>query len=626
MLSEESKLRKAIEELAKLPQNLKNGAVDLAKGYIDKARNTFTRENLVNATVPKFLARGVNKAFDLIGSKSKSKVESKQTETISEKPDTEVSEEDEDDEMDVELLEELLNTMDEGFEETNKNLAMILMRLSGSKSLSGPQSTAPLLLGYSKQAEESTAEIIDVSHKELDVTEKNQETLVELLDINGIAVKTLKAIEKNTHVDELKRREEEFEANRQKTATLLAAIKENRTKEQNAAGNKSGKGSIAERLVDAALGYAGIKTATGKLGGKILGGAKGAAGSILGGIKGAAGSVLQGAKAAGVSVAGMASNAWKNAGGAKGIWGAIRGAVSKAPGPLKALGLIGAGTAATTAAVPALSSTLLPTTDVSPIAPNDTKISSTSTNIAKVAPATNVTPESTNITKVVGAIAPTATKGGLWQSVKGVGGKILGAPLTLGIGALDAYNVSKDESLTSEQKTTEYSKIGGRTTGALAGAEAGATIGLAGGPLGAAIGAAIGGIGGYFLGEKGGEIVGNIINAFSPSSEKNTTNAKTTKVDVTNVVKPDIGLVTPGQTRVNNLQALTHQIEQINAEKQDMKVSPTIVPVTINNQNNPTTGGTEGSQRQRNPVPIVRNQDGTIQRLLDLNYSPLLRN
>jgi hypothetical protein len=180
-------------------------------------------------------------------------------------------------------------------------------------------------------------------------------------------------------------------------------------------------------------------------------------------------------------------------------------------------------------------------------------------------------------------------------------------------------------------------------------------VGAIGGPIGSAIGAVIGGIGGYFLGEKGGEVVGDIINAVSPSSKKNTVDvkaaekvfaspnvdvtsinnktskttnirAKTSDVNVVNMVKPNIGTVTPGQTKVNNLQALTQQIDQTNAEKQDMKASPTIVPVTINNQSNTTPlGEMEVIQRQRNPIPIVRNQDGTIQRLLDLNYLPLLR-
>jgi hypothetical protein len=369
---------------------------------------------------------------------------------------------------------------------------------------------------------------------------------------------------------------------------------------QGGAGGKGGgiMGSIMDGLVNAALGYAGIRVATSRLGGKVLGGAKGAAGSVWQGVKGAAGSVWQGAKNVAGAGASAASNAWKNAGGAKGVWGAMKGAASRAPGPLKALGLVGSGSAAASVA-PAVSSAL----------PALTNVAATTTNVA-------------NAAKVGGAVTPAAAKGGFLQGAKNLGMKALGAPLTLGIGAYEAYNVSKDEKLSSEQKTTEYSKIGGKTAGALAGAKAGAMVGSIGGPIGAAIGGVVGGIGGYFLGEKGGELVGDVINAVSPS--KSPLKSKTPEVNVLNTVKPNIGTIQPGQTKTNNLQFLTQQIEQTNAEKQNMKASPTVVPVTINNQNNTSSSQNSESSRIRTPVPLVRNQDGTIQRLLDLNYHPLM--
>lgn len=580
MPNEESKLRKAIEELTKLPQKLKEGVINFAEDSAEKVKSVFTRKNVVNAIMPKFFGRGVNKILDIMSDRTK-KVEPNRSAISTDKPASET-----DDETDIDLVEELLDTMDEGFTETNENLTKILKKLGGEGSSSN-NSTTPLLLGFSNKTEESTAEIIDVNYEILDVTEKSQETLVELLDINGQIVKAMQAVEKNTRVDSLKQREDEIEARKARAAQRMLQMGATGSVGAANIGGKGGiMGAIMDGLVNAVLGYAGIKAASSRLGGKALGGVKGAASSVWQGVKGAAGGVLQGAKNGALA----ASNAWKNAGGAKGIWGAMKGAASRAPGPLKALGLAGAGSAAASAA-PAVSSTL---------------------------PAL----AATNATKVGGAVAPEAGKGGFLQGAKSIGAKALGAPLTVGIGAYEAYNVSKDEKLSSEQKTIEYSKIGGKTAGALAGAKAGAMMGSIGGPIGAAIGGVIGGIGGYFLGEKGGEVVGDVINAVAPSNSPLET--KTPRVNVSNTVKPNIGTIQPGQTKTNNLQFLTQQIEQTNAEKQDMKANPTIVPIAINNQSNISTSQGSDSGRTRTPVPLVRNQDGTIQRLLDLNYHPLL--
>lgn len=580
MSNEESKLRKAIEELTKLPQKLKEGVINFAEDSAEKVKSVFTRKNVVNAIMPKFFGRGVNKLLDIMSDRTK-KVEPNRSAIRTDKPASET-----DDETDIDLVEELLDTMDEGFTETNENLTKILKKLGG-EGLSSNNSTTPLLLGYSNKTEESTAEFINVNYEVLDVTEKSNETLAELLDINGQIAKTMQAVEKNTRVDSLKQREDEIEARKARAAQRMLQMGATGSVGAANVGGKGGiMGAVLDGLVNAALGYAGIKAATGRLGGKVLGGVKGAASSVWQGVKGAAGGVWQGAKNGALA----ASNAWKNAGDAKGIWGAIKGAASRAPGPLKALGLVGAGSAVASA-TPAVSSTL---------------------------------PElaTANATKVGGAVAPAAAKGGFLQGAKSIGAKALGAPLTVGIGAYEAYNVSKDEKLSPEQKTIEYSKIGGKTAGALAGAKAGAMIGAIGGPIGAAIGGVIGGIGGYFLGEKGGEVVGDVINAVAPSNSPLKT--KTPQVNVSNTVKPNIGTIQPGQTKTNNLQFLTQQIEQTNAEKQDMKANPTIVPIAINNQSNISTSQGSDSGRTRTPVPLVRNQDGTIQRLLDLNYHPLL--
>lgn len=574
MPNEESRLRKAIEELTKLPQNLKEGVVNFAEDWVERARGVFTRRNVVNAIMPKFFGRGVNKLLDIISDRTKKIGPSRSSGITPEKSEVEVGY---DNEIDNDLLEELLDELEHGFFETNQNLTKILAKLGGEDSPSN--STAPLLLGFSNKTEESTAKIIDVNYEVLDVTEKSNDTLVELLDINGRVIKTLQAVEKNTRVDELKQREDEIESRR--ASQMLAQMRA--AGERGGAVGKGGDtmGAIMDGLVNAAMGYMGIRVATGSLGGKVLGGVKGAAGSIWQGVRGAVGSVWQGAKNVVGSGVSAASNAWKNVGGA------LRGAASRAPVPLKTLGLVSAVSAA-----PTVSSTL-PELSASP-----------------------------NVAKVGGAVAPVATKDGFLQGAKNLGMRVLGTPLALSLGAYEAYNVSKDEKLSSEQKITEYSKIGGKTVGALSGAKAGAMIGAIGGPIGSVIGGVIGGIGGYFLGEKGGELVGNIINAVSPS--KSPLKSITPEVNVLNTVKPSIGTIQPGQTKTNNLQFLTQQIEQINAEKQDMKASPTVVPVTINNQNNTSTSQSSESSRIRTPVPLVRNQDGTIQRLLDLNYRPLM--
>lgn len=696
MPNEESKLRKAIEELTKLPQKLKEGVINFAEDSAERVRGTFTRRNVVNAIMPKFFGRGVNKLLDIMSERTK-KVEPPRSGFTPENPAAEVGD---DNELDNDLFEELLDEIEHGFFETNQNLTKILTKLGGEGS--SINSTTPLLLGFSNKTEESTAKIIDVNYEVLSVTEKSNETLAELLDINGRVVKTLQAVEKNTRVDELKQREDVIESGKSRASQMLAQ-KGDAGGRGGANGNGGGiSGAIMDGLVNAALGYAGIKVATSRLGGKVLGGVKGAAGSVWQGVKGAAGSVWQGAKNVAGEGASAAFNAWKNVGGAKGVLGAMKGAASRAPGPLKALGLVGAGGAATSAA-PSVSSVLPTTTTALEVADD----------VAKAGGAISTA------SKVVGAVAP-VTKSGFLQGAKNLGSKALGAPLAVGIGAYEAYNVSKDENLSSEKKVVEYSKIGGKTAGALAGAKVGAAMGAFGGPVGVAIGGLIGGISGYFLGEKGGEIAGDLINAVLPStketdkgiqskasesisytfnemtfaqndkegysdfkeyrdtkykeylgkykdetiartlaqkeavekfkveaqkagaiiqsevktaqlesvkskpSETSTIVSTAPNVSVSNVVKPDIGTIQPGQTKTNNLQALTQQIEQTNAEKQDMKASPTIVPVTINNQSNTTTSQSSESSRIRTPVPLVRNQDGTIQRLLDLNYHPLL--
>ena len=112
------------------------------------------------------------------------------------------------------------------------------------------------------------------------------------------------------------------------------------------------------------------------------------------------------------------------------------------------------------------------------------------------------------------------------------GGGALAGVMAAGSGAMDAYNVLSDDSLTGKEKTTGLSKAGGTAAGGLAGAAGGTSLGaMIGGGLGTllfpgvgtAIGAGIGGMvggglggwGGSELGESVGEAVAPAISALS---------------------------------------------------------------------------------------------------------------
>lgn len=262
-------------------------------------------------------------------------------------------------------------------------------------------------------------------------------------------------------------------------------------------------------------------------------------------------------------------------------------------------------------------------------------------------PATSNFPPITldKVDNVAKAVAPkTGLLQGVKNGVKSVGGKLLGAPLAIGMGAYEAYETHNNADLTSQEKTKEYSKIGGKTIGAVAGAKAGAALGVVGGPIGIAVGGLLGGIGGFFFGEKGGEIVGDLINAVMPSEEpKPVDDIKTSEVKLENIrnlkqeelktnfleaasitekIRPSVESITPGQTKANKLQMLTQQMDHVNAEQSNLINNPIIAPITVNNTSN------QQSSNQQNPsriaIPMIRNQDGTIQRLLDANFKPLM--
>lgn len=77
-----------------------------------------------------------------------------------------------------------------------------------------------------------------------------------------------------------------------------------------------------------------------------------------------------------------------------------------------------------------------------------------------------------------------------------------GAPLAVGLGAWEAYQVSGDEALTEEQKKKAYGKVAGGATGGLVGAGIGGGIGALFGGVGAVPGAMLGGAIGNIIGEK----------------------------------------------------------------------------------------------------------------------------
>lgn len=490
---------------AVIQELMRSGAASVGFSGLSKFGSVFSRENLINALLPRAMAGGLNHVLDGLAKPSPSQQPSV-TPIANDEVETE------------EDSEDLLAIMEEGFEETNDNLVRILHALGEDEDVS-------VIEGIENHTEQLAL------FQNLD---DGSDT--ELLEINGKILKTLDKIEENTDVDELALRERELEST---TSSSVSNLLETHEKEKS---ERSG-------IVSAAL--EGM-------------------GDLLGGVLGA--------KAAGKSA-------------------------RKTSTKVKAAKAMG---------IPATS-----------VVNNSSKITST---ISKT-------------TSMVSDKIKSAVKG-----VKGIGGKLLGAPLALGMGGYEAYQSLTDEKLTVEEKTTELSKIGGKTAGALAGAKAGAALGAIGGPFGAAVGGLLGGIGGFFLGEQGGEVIGNLINSFTGSEEesvKNITNetgdvkletirsmkSEDMKTDmlsamtVSSMINPSLNLE-PGQTRANNLQMLTQQIETVSSEKETMRSSPIVAPVTINNA--PITNHTNNPGNVKMPIPIVRNQDGTIQRLLDSNYRPLL--
>lgn len=548
-------LQNAIYSLMNLPSSVAKAALHNITRPFGMMGDVFSRQNVVNAMMPKPLASGVNSVLDMVATARERKKEAKEAAASSkeEKKPRQVQEEEEDfdpsqggwvedDEyddddgpsaaaMDIdgslddieedegeseEILSEILDEIQNGFGQSNENLALLLERFGVNNN-----NEEPVMMRWDEEGMPDPVAKIDPAQLEELVDDNDDEFLAELVELNGVIIQKLDQIDKNTRRDTLAEREAELES---KSASAVVSNTADELAKSQKDKDNSLIGAIADTLGSAALGAAGI--------GAAGLGAKGAAvklGKILG----------------------------KTRAPTTGIASAVSAEASAAPA------------------------------------------------IAK---------------SVEAAVKPTSKIAAVGKGA----GRVLGAPLAVGLGAYEAYQVAQDDALSSEQKTTEYSKIGGKTVGALAGAKAGAVLGAIGGPVGSVIGGLLGGIGGFFLGEKGGEIVGDLINKVLPTSAEPKIDDPAKSAEIAaNIVKPDISGVTAGNTRVTNLENLTQRIEQTAADKQAAMMQPIIAPVTIHNNN--TTNNGSGQQQTRMPVPTVRNQDGTIQRLLDANYQPLIK-
>nr|DAE80449.1 MAG TPA: bacteriocin [Caudoviricetes sp.] len=238
-----------------------------------------------------------------------------------------------------------------------------------------------------------------------------------------------------------------------------------------------------------------------------------------------------------------------------------------------------------------------------------------------------------------------ASKGGIAKALGKIAGKAA-LPLTLATSAMDVYATSQRADISQDEKTVEYSKVGGQTVGALGGAKLGAMLGAPLGPIGAAVGGILGGIGGYFFGDKAGEVVGGLINAISPDSDKDIQKLapqpqkdlsieeivpKTEKAaenvlssdNVRELIAPEI-VVTPTETRIRYMEGIIEELERGNVEKAEAMKQTIIAaipaPQPANNVSQP-----QQPVNTRIGVPSVRNQDGTIQRILDRNVSTIFR-
>ena len=713
MPNDNGNLRRVIEELKGLPKKI---GEKISSGVGDKVstiKSQFSRENLVNAMLPRPFATLANRTFDRFGSKDGSS-SSKPSDSSGYglKPNTE-----EESEVEVDAIEALADHIADGFEETNENLSAILEVLD--------------------DGQEETVQLLEVNGGAVSTIEKEtKETNLELISVNGTILRELKQINKNTTVDHLANKESDWEARRKAGGVgglMTAANQPNIKQDDNGSGFGSGFGGVLSALF--------AQTALGKLSGwgkKGLGKIAGAASGIGKALGGAAASVptLVGdtpkptvsttpnlsvvddvakavPNATGASkVAGAVSTietemketnlelisvngtilrelkqinknttidhlankeadweARRKAGGIGGLmtaanqpnikqddngsgfggvlsallaqialgklagWGkAGLGKIAGAAGGLgKSLGGaasgIGKALAGTRFGKWGLAATALGGAAASvPTLVGDTPKPTVSTtpNLSVVDDVAKAVPNAAGASKVAGA-AGLKLGATVLSEAKGMLKPIpfIGNAVTAGIGAYDANELMNDETKTELEKKQGVSKIAGGTAGSIVGGTIGGALGMVGGPAGAILGAYLGMTAGEWLGGKAGEVLGEKIYGKTPEQLVKETEPAQLKAFDAVPLESDIQSVEASKAKSYRLQSLTEQIEKTNAEKETLSTEKQIIPVPINNSGSKTAPQTNQAQT-KTQIPGVRNNDGTIQRLLDANYAPLM--
>lgn len=222
-------------------------------------------------------------------------------------------------------------------------------------------------------------------------------------------------------------------------------------------------------------------------------------------------------------------------------------------------------------------------------------------------------------------------------AAKGIVSK-LSAPLTIAATGYQAYDIASSDR-TEEEKAKEYTKLAGATGGMLVGAKVGAALGALTGPLApiavpvlGILGGALGYTGGEKTGEAGHDLLmgdnsSNIKEKLSQAIGGNTpTTLPGTDYNSVMNYSPEIknGDVVANASKTERLDNLTKQIEAVNADNGTMANQTTIVPVQINTPSAPPQQSSQQEQKTFH-IPATRNQDGTIQRLLDDNFTPMFR-
>lgn len=241
----------------------------------------------------------------------------------------------------------------------------------------------------------------------------------------------------------------------------------------------------------------------------------------------------------------------------------------------------------------------------------------------------------------VGKGAKAATDGvkSFGGAAKNVASKFLGVPLMAATVGYQAYDIASSDA-DEKTKQKEYAKLAGGTGGMLVGAKVGAALGALTGPLApiaVPVLGILGGALGYFGGEKAGEAGNDLVMGDKANDIKDKLtqaiggNSEVSSLKGANYASvsnysPLIrgGDVVANQSKTSRLENLSQQIEAINADNGSTLNQTTIVPVHINNP--PPASPQRAQQEQKTfGIPATRNQDGTIQRLLDDNFTPMFR-